>query len=552
MFKLVISDDEGKTTVVPLVRDEITIGRKEGNTIRLTERNVSRRHARLHKDDGAYVLEDLGSYNGVRVNGRRLEPESTTALQPGDQVVIGDYVIALQSEAGAGAASAGASSEPATPARLVMLTPPAPGAEFALSRDGMRIGRAEDLDIWINHRSISREHAVVHVEGDVFRVTDSESANGMRVNGREVTEATLTSGDVLELGQVRFRFVPAGEVYVFDADRTVQMDAVVLPDEKPSRTPMVAAVVIVLVAVVVGAAIAWSGGTTETPTEVIDVGAVAGNGAGGTTPPAESALVTPSEAASRAAAECEQHLEAEEFARATEAASRAMELDPASTTARSCRDRASAAVRASETFERGRLALERDEADAAYFAFEELPADSPFRARPEVAAARQAFVESHLRAAREASGAAEAIRHTNAVLTMPGLSAEARREAREILSSAQRRSPSATSAMTRSTTMGSTPATMAQEPSMAEPVAMEPAQAAGTCDGSVLRQCSYNQSCVVSRLRGCPDNPLTLGLLVDAYNQIGDSAAAERTMRRVVDRFPTSRQAATYRRRLTP
>ena len=35
MFKLVIQDDEGKTTVVPLIRDEITIGRKEGNTIRL-------------------------------------------------------------------------------------------------------------------------------------------------------------------------------------------------------------------------------------------------------------------------------------------------------------------------------------------------------------------------------------------------------------------------------------------------------------------------------------------------------------------------------------
>ena len=35
MVKLIIEDDEGKTTVVPLIRDEITIGRKEGNTIRL-------------------------------------------------------------------------------------------------------------------------------------------------------------------------------------------------------------------------------------------------------------------------------------------------------------------------------------------------------------------------------------------------------------------------------------------------------------------------------------------------------------------------------------
>ena len=47
MFKLVICDDEGKTTIVPLIRDEVTIGRREGNTIRLTDRNVSRNHALL-------------------------------------------------------------------------------------------------------------------------------------------------------------------------------------------------------------------------------------------------------------------------------------------------------------------------------------------------------------------------------------------------------------------------------------------------------------------------------------------------------------------------
>ena len=49
MWKLVIEDDEGKRTVVPLTRDQYSVGRKEGNTIRLTERNVSREHARLFK-----------------------------------------------------------------------------------------------------------------------------------------------------------------------------------------------------------------------------------------------------------------------------------------------------------------------------------------------------------------------------------------------------------------------------------------------------------------------------------------------------------------------
>ena len=96
MFKLVIQDDEGKTTVVPLIRDEITIGRKEGNTIRLTERNVSRRHARILRNNGEVQIEDLGSYNGIRVNNARIAER--VSLRLSDQVQIGDYKLYLKAE----------------------------------------------------------------------------------------------------------------------------------------------------------------------------------------------------------------------------------------------------------------------------------------------------------------------------------------------------------------------------------------------------------------------------------------------------------------------
>ena len=78
MWKLVIEDDEGKRTIVPLTRSEYTIGRREGSSIRLTERNVSRGHARLSRkapspgdsqsSNTSFVLEDMTSYNGVFVN----------------------------------------------------------------------------------------------------------------------------------------------------------------------------------------------------------------------------------------------------------------------------------------------------------------------------------------------------------------------------------------------------------------------------------------------------------------------------------------------------
>src|SRR4051812_26714291 len=94
MYKLIIEDDEGKTTVVPLIRDEITIGRKEGNTIRLTERNVSRRHAKLLKQNGTVFIEDLTSYNGIKVNGDRIAGRAP--VNEGDRIQIGDYQLALK------------------------------------------------------------------------------------------------------------------------------------------------------------------------------------------------------------------------------------------------------------------------------------------------------------------------------------------------------------------------------------------------------------------------------------------------------------------------
>src|SRR5258708_38436343 len=95
-MKLMIEDDDGLKTVVTIVRDEITIGRQEGNTIRLTERNVSRRHARLVKENGNLLIEDLGSYNGVRGNGEKITEKTT--VKEGDPRRHGGHPPALPAE----------------------------------------------------------------------------------------------------------------------------------------------------------------------------------------------------------------------------------------------------------------------------------------------------------------------------------------------------------------------------------------------------------------------------------------------------------------------
>jgi hypothetical protein len=92
-LRLIIEDDEGTTTVVPLAADTITIGRQQGNTIQLTEKNVSRRHARLSPESDGWIIEDLNSYNGIKVNGQAAE--GRLALREGDVIQIGDYHLAL-------------------------------------------------------------------------------------------------------------------------------------------------------------------------------------------------------------------------------------------------------------------------------------------------------------------------------------------------------------------------------------------------------------------------------------------------------------------------
>ena len=138
-MKLIIEDDEGRKTVVNLARDEMTIGRQDGNAIRLTERNVSRRHARLVKQNGNILIEDLGSYNGVRVNGEKIT--GPTRIKEGDLVEIGDYDLGIQGkfEASAMTTAPGTARSPtippgslkAPPARPATMPPqqtPIPGA----------------------------------------------------------------------------------------------------------------------------------------------------------------------------------------------------------------------------------------------------------------------------------------------------------------------------------------------------------------------------------------------------------------------------------------
>jgi hypothetical protein len=75
---------EGRRTV--LSGQRVLIGRSRECDIQLADPNTSRRHAELRRDGRGWSVVDLGSTNGVKLNGRRVDQ---AALEPGDRITLG-------------------------------------------------------------------------------------------------------------------------------------------------------------------------------------------------------------------------------------------------------------------------------------------------------------------------------------------------------------------------------------------------------------------------------------------------------------------------------
>lgn len=277
MWQLTIEDDEGGRTLLPLSRSEYKLGRDESNGIRLTERNISRRHASLVQGPNGWEILDHESYNGCYVNGERVVER--TLLHNNDVIQVGDYRIFITEDLTARPSGSAPTPPPPEqlpapaaerPNRLILLAGPEPGREYVLEGAEMYvIGREADCAVSINHPSVSRTHADIRALGaGRLEILDRGSSNGVKVNGTELRRALLEGGDLIELGEVKLRFLERGQVVRLGADSSQQMAALtaarpatfsVRPGAQKSKAPLfigigVGAVIIIglLVAVVGG------------------------------------------------------------------------------------------------------------------------------------------------------------------------------------------------------------------------------------------------------------------------------------------------------------
>ena len=95
MGKLTLKFGERILQEVPISASPITVGRALDSDIPIDNPAVSHHHARIYLEDGQLIVEDLGSANGVFLNGSQITKER---LHTGDAILIGKHLILVDQQ----------------------------------------------------------------------------------------------------------------------------------------------------------------------------------------------------------------------------------------------------------------------------------------------------------------------------------------------------------------------------------------------------------------------------------------------------------------------
>lgn len=217
-----------------LSKASIVIGRSAASDIVLSDALVSRRHVRLERGAQGYEVTDLGSANGIQVNGVKL---ARAVLKYGDVLSIGDSAIRFE--------QSGHDPDPdmtrqRTPDDLDLQTPenalavnvaetalarltvsmPDGTREFLMRGEALTIGRHADNDVVIDSDGVSRHHAVLERTQGAVIIKDLHSENGVWVGNERVSVKALGGDDSIRIGPAQLLFKRG-----FDVDDLVSNEA---------------------------------------------------------------------------------------------------------------------------------------------------------------------------------------------------------------------------------------------------------------------------------------------------------------------------------------
>ena len=92
MLKILIKLKDKELKTIETDKTQLTIGRNQNNDIYINNLGISKKHARIIRQDDAYIIEDLGSTNGTLLNSK---PVKKASLASDDIITIGKYSFSL-------------------------------------------------------------------------------------------------------------------------------------------------------------------------------------------------------------------------------------------------------------------------------------------------------------------------------------------------------------------------------------------------------------------------------------------------------------------------
>ncbi len=203
------------------VQQKVTIGRARYCDICLPDLSVSTSHAEIKLHNNEFYLMDSGSVNGTFVQGAKLISHRPRKLATGDVFTVAHFEIQYKSGASQSAslkpnqaqqqaldmlgAVLSMAPVPVVPS-IVIVSGPRKDTRFQLPAPPSVaiIGRSNQADIFLNDRHIARRHAEVAVRDDNVFVRDLGSKTGIRHNGVQRPEFTLTRDCTFTVGDTTF------------------------------------------------------------------------------------------------------------------------------------------------------------------------------------------------------------------------------------------------------------------------------------------------------------------------------------------------------------
>ncbi len=202
--------DQNNGAVIDIDRWETSIGKSRANDVVLPLDSVSRFHAVIAKKRSDWVITDTFSKNGIQVNGKQVDGKAVIA--DGDIITIGSVPLKFLC---AEAISSVSKSQIRTAARTgntrgvayAVLVDVKSHKPVYLKKKDVLIGRGDDADIQLANQTVSAHHARIHMTSKGWALSDLDSHNGTKLNGRYITQPQLIfDEDMITFGDRVFIF----------------------------------------------------------------------------------------------------------------------------------------------------------------------------------------------------------------------------------------------------------------------------------------------------------------------------------------------------------